>query len=51
MASSAFVIMIIAIVAVVALLFAVAKVFSSIGKKENARKRYVAVNDNTRKFQ
>lgn len=43
MASSAFVIMIIAIVVVVALLFAVAKMFSSIGKKENARKRYAAV--------
>lgn len=31
------------VIVVIALLFAVAKVFSSIGKNENARKRYVAV--------
>ena len=43
MVSNVFVILLVVIVAVVALLFVVAKVFSSIGKKENARKRYAAV--------
>ena len=43
MVSYAFVIVIVVLVAIVALLFVVAKVFSSIGEKENARKRYEAV--------
>lgn len=43
MVSYAFVIVIVVLVAIVALLFAVVKIFSSIGNKENYKKRYAAV--------